>query len=428
MPHQSSCRARPCPVAANTKPFPPAPSPPPLKTGVKPGDIVGPDQYRSDDFVGLRCITSKQTQGTHGMNDGVKSFINQTLNLNLSGDSVEMWMIAVTLVIVSFLLLKLIVGMLGRRLTRIAEKTNTRIDDGIAELIGKTKWWLLAVIALYLGSLLVELPARVNDMAGKLLVIALLLQLGIWASAALRFSIGLYRQRQLERDPASVTALNAIAMFVKGLLWLAVFLLVLDNLGYNVTALIAGLGVGGVAVALAVQNILGDLFASLSILIDKPFVVGDFLIVDDYMGSVEHVGLKTTRVRSLSGEQLVFSNSDLLKSRLRNYGRMYERRVAFNIGVTYDTGREQLTRIPDIMRAAIERRDKTRFDRSHFAKYGDYALIFETVYYVLGPDYNLYMDIQQAINLEINEVFEQEGIVFAYPTQTLLLRQDGAPA
>jgi len=216
--------------------------------------------------------------------------------------------------------------------------------------------------------------------------------------------------------------LNAVGMFATGLLWLAVFLLTLDNLGYDVTALIAGLGVGGVAVALAVQNILGDLFASLSILVDKPFVIGDFLIIDDYMGSVEHVGLKTTRIRSLSGEQLIFSNSDLLKSRLRNYGRMYERRVAFTIGVTYETPREKLKLIPGILQTAIEAQEKTRFDRSHFAKYGDFALNFETVYYVLGPDYNLYMDIQQAINLQLHEQFESLAIDFAYPTQVVHLR------
>jgi small-conductance mechanosensitive channel len=207
------------------------------------------------------------------------------------------------------------------------------------------------------------------------------------------------------------------------LLWLAILLLALDNLGFNVTALIAGLGVGGVAVALAVQNILGDLFASLSILIDKPFVVGDFIVIDDYMGSVEHVGLKTTRVRSLSGEQLVFSNSDLLKSRLRNYGRMFERRVVFTLGVTYQTPREQLKQIPAILKAAVEAQERTRFDRSHFAKYGDFSLNFETVYYVLGPDYTLYMNIQQAINLYVHEQFEQAGIDFAYPTQTLLVRR-----
>jgi small-conductance mechanosensitive channel len=200
-----------------------------------------------------------------------------------------------------------------------------------------------------------------------------------------------------------------------------VLLVALDNLGIDVTALVAGLGIGGVAVALSVQNILGDLFASLSIILDKPFVIGDFLIIDDYMGSVEYVGLKTTRVRSLSGEQLIFSNSDLLKSRIRNYGRMFERRVVFSIGVTYDTPREKLRRIPGIIQKAIEAEDKTRFDRSHFMKYGDYSLQFETVYYVLSADYNSYMDIQQAIYFAIHEAFEQEQIEFAYPTQTLFV-------
>lgn len=360
------------------------------------------------------------------MNGSLKSFLQDSLGLEFAADPLGIWLIAIAVTVVAFLLMKLAIGLLGRRLRQIAGKTDTRIDDGIVALIGKTRWWLLAMISLYLGSLFVELPTRANGFLEKALVIAFLLQFGIWASAAFKFGLEVYRQKQLEKSPASATALNAIGMFVTGLLWLAVFLLALDNLGYDVNALIAGLGVGGIAVALAVQSILGDLFASLSILIDKPFGEGDFLVVDSYMGSVERVGLKTTRIRSLSGEQLVFSNSDLLKSRLRNYGRMYERRVVFSIGVTYDTGIEQLKKIPEILRSAIENQDKTRFDRSHFFKYGDYALIFETVYYVLGPDYNLYMDIQQAINLEINQVFQQHGIEFAYPTQTLLLQQQNA--
>ncbi|MGE3526922.1 MAG: mechanosensitive ion channel family protein, partial [Gemmatimonadales bacterium] len=190
----------------------------------------------------------------------------------------------------------------------------------------------------------------------------------------------------------------------------------------------AGLGVGGVAVALALQKILGDLFASLAIVLDKPFVLGDFIIVDDYLGSIENIGLKTTRVRSLSGEQLVFSNSDLLGSRIRNYGRMFERRVVFSIGVIYQTTKEQLQAIPGIIRTAIEAQDKTRFDRSHFQKYGDFSLDFETVYYVKSPDYNIYMDIQQAINLQIFEEFGKRGIEFAYPTQTLFVSREGTGA
>jgi small-conductance mechanosensitive channel len=196
---------------------------------------------------------------------------------------------------------------------------------------------------------------------------------------------------------------------------------VLENLNFDVSALVASLGVGGIAVALAAQNILGDLFASLSILFDKPFVVGDFIIVDDLPGTVEKVGLKTTRVRSLFGEQLVFSNNDLLSSRIKNYKRMEERRVVFPLGVTYQTGAEQLELIPGIIKKTIEKQEKVRFDRSHFKGYGDFALLFETVYWVTEPDYNLYMDIQQKINLELFHLFEEQGIEFAYPTQTIHL-------
>ncbi len=162
-------------------------------------------------------------------------------------------------------------------------------------------------------------------------------------------------------------------------------------------------------------------------MLDKPFVIGDFLIIGEFMGRVEQIGLKTTRLRSLSGEQLIFSNSDLLGSRVRNYGRMFERRIVFTIGVTYQTPREQLRRIPTILREAVEHQEQTRFDRSHFKAYGAYSIDFETVYYVLVPDYVAYMDIQQAINLEIHERFEEAGIEFAYPTQTLFLaKPEGA--
>ena len=220
--------------------------------------------------------------------------------------------------------------------------------------------------------------------------------------------------------------MNALSFIARLVLWATILLLILDNLGVDITALVAGLGIGGVAIALAVQNILGDLFASLSIVLDKPFVLGDFVIVGDLMGSVENIGIKTTRVRSLSGEQLVFSNNDLLTSRIRNFGRMQERRVVFKLGVTYQTPAEKLEGIPGIIREAIEARDKTRFDRSHFASYGDFSLDFETVYYVLSADYNLYMDIQQAINLAIFRRFADEGIEFAYPTQTLFLEKEQA--
>jgi small-conductance mechanosensitive channel len=203
--------------------------------------------------------------------------------------------------------------------------------------------------------------------------------------------------------------------------WAAVLLVLLDNLGVNITTLIAGLGVGGIAVALAAQNVLGDLFSSLSIVLDKPFVVGDFIVVGDFLGSVEHVGLKTTRLRSLSGEQVVFSNTDLLNSRIRNYGRMFERRIVSSIGVTYQTPVAKLRRIPEIIREIVEEQDRVRFDRAHFQTFADSALTFEIVYYVLTPDYNYYMDVQQNINLALFERLAAEGVEFAYPTRTVFV-------
>ncbi len=202
-------------------------------------------------------------------------------------------------------------------------------------------------------------------------------------------------------------------------IWVVALLLLLDNLGVNITTLVASLGIGGIAVALALQNILGDLFASLSIAMDKPFLVGDFIVVDDLMGTVRHIGLKTTRIKSLGGEELVFSNNDLLKSRVRNYKRMAERRVVFGFGVTYDTPPETLESLVAAVRRIIEAKDGTRFDRAHFKNFGASNLDFEAVYCILSADYNAFMDAQQRINLALLRHCNEHGINFAFPTQTI---------
>ena len=341
------------------------------------------------------------------------------LHRAILGNTLLQWLIAAGVLVAGFALLWLVTRFAGRRLSIIAARTETRLDDIVSGMINRTGTLFLFVAALFLALQFLELPARVRSIGQSLFIITLLAQSGVWLGVVAHSVLDQYRRRTVTKNPGAVTTINAMGYLVRILIWAFVVLMALDNLGINVSALVAGLGIGGVAVALAVQNILGDLFASLSIILDKPFVIGDFLVIGEYMGSVEFVGLKTTRVRSLSGEQLVLSNSDLLKSRIRNYGRMYERRVVFNIGVTYGTPREQLKLIPGMIRAAVEAQDKTRFDRSHFMKYGDYALQFETVYYVLSPDYNVYMDIQQAIYLMIHEDFEQQHIEFAFPTQTL---------
>jgi len=343
------------------------------------------------------------------------------LNTSFYGNDLRTWLIALFLSIATVAVLRTLQSRGTRRISRLAERTSNAWDDAIVHLLHQTKWLFLLIVSLFIGSLFLNLTEPVRGLAKEAVVLALLAQGGLWFNAAINFWLENYRQRKLKEDPDSVTTMGAVTFVGRLVLWSAILLLAFDNLGVDVTALVAGLGVGGIAVALAVQNILGDLFASLSIVLDKPFTVGDFIVIGDYLGSVEHVGLKTTRLRSLSGEQLVFSNADLLGSRIRNYGRMFERRVAFALGVTYQTPREKLLKVPTIVREAVEAQEKTRFDRSHFKEYGGFSLNFESVYYVLGPDYNTYMDIQQAINLHIHERFEAEGIEFAYPTQTFYL-------
>ena len=345
------------------------------------------------------------------------------LTTQVAGNTLLSWLIAACIAVAVLLIAGIFRFVACKQLNRMTEHHHAPVWRILLEAVRKTNWLFLLIVALFFGSIALELSGKPDKYIQITVIVALLIQGGLWGVSLLRIMMENYRQQQLGKDPANVTTLNLLNFIGRIIIWTIVLLLVLDNLGINITALVAGLGVGGIAVALALQTILGDLFASLSIVLDKPFVVGDFLIIDELLGSVEYIGLKTTRLRSLSGEQLVFSNADLLKSRIRNYGRMYERRVQFDIGVTYQTPRSKLIKIPQIIREAVEKQDKTRFDRSHFKAYGDFSLLFESVYYVNGPDYNQYMDVQQAINLHIHERFEQEEIEFAYPTQTLYVNK-----
>jgi len=294
--------------------------------------------------------------------------------------------------------------------------------DFMLAMAERTLFPLLLMVSLYAGMSFLTIPAGVISWVASGAIAAVILQAAIWANALVTFGLNRYQKQYRNSDPARMTTVRAVSLSARLLLVVIAAILILDNLpGVEITALVASLGIGGIAIALGVQSILSDLFASLSIILDKPFVLGDFIIVDSYLGTVEYIGLKTTRIRSLSGEQLVFANSDLLQSRIRNYKRMAERRVVFSVGVTYQTAHAHLKSIPEWIEAIIADLDLTRFDRAHFQAFGDYALKFEIVYYVLDPDYNRYMDIQQAINLAIYQKFEEEKIDFAYPTQTINL-------
>lgn len=335
-------------------------------------------------------------------------------------ETLRYWLSSIGIAVLVILAILLVKRVVIRRLERIAHDSQTRTGEFVRACMHATRIWLVTVMALALGLQTVNLPHAVNRGLTAVGTVAVFLQIGLWLRSVWNLWIAHSRAREEAIDAAAATSLSALRFLGELVLWIVLTLLVLDNLGFNITTLIAGLGIGGVAVALAVQNILGDLFASLSILIDKPFVIGDFIILDSYMGTVENVGLKTTRIRSLDGEQIIFANSDLLRNRVRNYKRMRERRVLFNLGVLYQTRPEQLEKIPALVRAIVGEQAKSRFERCHCARFSDSAIEFETVYWVLDPDYNLYMDIQQAINFGIKRRFEENGIDFAFPTQTIV--------
>jgi small-conductance mechanosensitive channel len=350
------------------------------------------------------------------------------LDWTFYGNPVRAWIAALVMFTVAYFALGLVKRIVVRQLRRFSSGTETYVDNAIAVALSRTRTWFLVIVSVWAAAFFVTVPEALGALIGRVVILVVLLQIAIWVNSAIIAWREEYGDRMLEEDAAAVTTMRALTFLARMILWSVVLLVVLDNLGFEITAMIAGLGVGGIAVALAVQNILGDLFASLSIVLDKPFVVGDFIIVGELLGTVEHVGLKTTRVRSLSGEQLVFSNSDLLNSRIRNFKRMQTRRIVFEFGVVYQTPLERLREIPGVVQEIIEAQEDTRFDRAHFKAYGDFALDFEVVYHVLSADFNVYMDIQQAINFAMYERFDEMGVSFAYPTQTLFLKRGAKPS
>ncbi len=308
------------------------------------------------------------------------------------------------------------------RMKQLAEVSVTNIDDLLVKMIGRT-----LVPLMYLGVLYASVHTlHLSKEFERGFNIAAVVLITILAVRALTAAV-----HHLLRSYFKVTSgsedgekqLKGIGGLLNFVIWVLALMFLLDNLGVKISAVVAGLGIGGIAVALAAQAVLGDLFSYFVIFFDKPFAVGDFIVVGDKMGVVEQVGIKTTRLRALGGEQLVFSNTDLTNSRVHNFKKMEKRRIVFKLGVTYQTPSEKLKRIPQLVKDIIVAQQDAEFDRGHFANYGDFSLNFEFVYYVIGADYTKYMDVQQAINLAIFDAFEKESIEFAYPSQTLFVNK-----
>jgi small-conductance mechanosensitive channel len=309
-----------------------------------------------------------------------------------------------------------------RRLRKWAESTETSIDDLFIRAIEKS-----IVPAVYLGILYISLHTLILSQGfqrGLSIVVIVLITILVVRAVTAAVNFGLQASLKESHDPERrEKQLKGIRALINIVIWAIALVFLLDNLGVKISAAVAGLGIGGIAVALAAQAVLGDLFSYFVIFFDKPFEIGDFIVVGDKMGVVEYVGIKTTRIRALSGEQLVFSNTDLTNSRVHNFKKMERRRVVFKLGVIYQTPAEKLKAIPQMVKDIIVKQEDATYDRGHFSSYGDFSLNFEFVYYVTGADYNKYMDIQQDINLSIYETFEKEKIEFAYPSQTLFVNK-----
>ena len=350
-------------------------------------------------------------------------FISRTLGVSeriVYGNSVADWLLAGIVAVAVWSALSLLGRLSAARAKRHGAGHHSIGVQLVLHLLGNTRQFSVVAVALYAGQANLVLPPRWDRLLWDIVLVLILVQVGLLAGRALRFYLRL-KEAASGQDRLFAGSLNIIG-FVAGLLiWSLVILVALENLGVNITALLAGLGVGGVAVALALQNILGDLFASLSIALDKPFVVGDSLTIDAFTGTVQRIGIKTTRLLSESGEQIILSNADILKSRVRNYGRMAEQRVLATLRVAYATPAERLAQVPKLMEGIVREQAHARFERCHLISIGESSLRFELSYFTQAPQLHPALDLQQAVNLRIIDEFRRLGIEFAYPTQRVLV-------
>ncbi len=349
--------------------------------------------------------------------------MNYILKQQYWGNTVYQWAISVAIVFGAILAIRLFKYFVLKRVKSWSVKTSSTWDDFIVEILEGSALPLLYITAIYFSLVNLSLPPSADKLIDAAFMVAITYFVLKVLSATFKKFIHSYIHKEEDSESKEKQAAGLLVI-ANIFIWMMGVIFLIDNFGYNVTTLIAGLGVGGIAIALAAQTVLGDLFSYFVIFFDRPFRIGDFIAVGDKSGVIEYIGIKTTRIRTLSGEQLVCSNTDLTNSRLHNFKVMEKRRVLFSLGVTYQTGYEQLASIPDLVKEIITSKDKVQFDRAHFSGYGDFSLNFEFVYFVLDPNYNVYMDIQQDIYLNIFKEFESCGIEFAYPTQTVFFNKE----
>ena len=354
-------------------------------------------------------------------------FNNSFLNMVLLDKHIWEWSLSLIAILLIYLSLIFIKNIIEKKMSIFVNKTDNNFDDYIFQILSTTSKLFIFIIALNIGTKIITLNNNLSSVIAHLFILVLFWQITKWVILVSNIIFTRYKKiKENNNDMHGVTAINGLTVISKFIIWLIFLMLALDNLGIDITALVAGLGIGGLAIALAAQSILGDLFASLTIMIDKPIAIGDYVVVDNFMGNVKAIGIKSTKLESLTGEEIIISNSDLLNSRLRNYhqSRMKKRRSTMKIGILYETDFNKLKRVQDILKEIVTSNPKTEYIRAIFTDFGDFSLDFELTYNVLSPDYETLTEINHDIRLKIFETFEKEGLGFAYPTRTIHISKE----
>lgn len=352
------------------------------------------------------------------------------LDERFMGNAVKWWFLAAAVTLLVTGLLRTVASVLFRRLDGVAQLTSALWDDVVLDMVTRTQWLFQAMVGLAAGSLFVDLSETWDRRLFRTVTVVSLVQGGLWASGIINFLlVALIDQKTAHpQDPAHQTGRNLLRTIALVILWGLTGLVALSNMGVNVSGLIAGLGVGGIAIGLAIRETLVDWLACIAILLDKPFTPGDAISVDGNAGVVERIGVRTTRLRAPGGEELIFANGDLARSRLRNFKTLRERRIVFDFGVAYDTAPEKIQAVPDIVREVAAKISTLRLDRAHWLSFGEHTLRFEVVYFVTTPDYTAYVDGQQRFNLELVRALQAQEIELASGHAVRLLNEPfGAP-
>ncbi|MFP4524383.1 MAG: mechanosensitive ion channel family protein [Candidatus Woesearchaeota archaeon] len=345
------------------------------------------------------------------------------LSVSWQGNTVKEYAVAVLVFLAAWFVLRFFKFVVIQRLKTLAKKTKTDVDDALIEAKDSIGWPFYAILAIFIGLKFIDVHPALDKGMYYLLIVTITYYVARIAHRMVGFFADKWDEKKGRKGTRQSPIVNLLKGFIQGLLWVLVILLILDNLGYNVSALLAGVGIGGIAIAFALQGVLSDLFASMSIYFDKPFEVGDFLIIGGDMGTVKKIGIKSTRLQTLQGQELVVSNQELTSTRINNYKKLEKRRVAFKFGVTYDTPATKLKRIPGMVERIVKDKELAEFDRAHFKEFADSSLLFEVVYYLNSSDYKEYMDTQQDINLDIVKAFNKAKVEMAFPTTTVHLKK-----